>query len=119
MAYVNVSLCVQVQEKIDGMIHSRFCQVTVPRPMTINKLTASLVINLSLTGWCGFYLADSKENLWPNRRLVVQDKKTGEYFEDFSGYDNHRGAVRDMLGLHPYEIVEVNPSQHPDHLVSH
>jgi ankyrin repeat protein len=71
----------------------------------------------SLTGWCGFYLADSKENLWPNRRLVVQDKKTGEYFEDFSGYDNHRGAVRDMLGLHPYEIVEVNPSQHPDHLI--
>lgn len=27
------------------------------------------------------------------------------------------GTVREMLGLHPYEIVEVNPSQHSDYLV--
>ena len=30
-----------------------------------------------LTGGSGFYLVDSKESLWPSRRLVVQDKKTG------------------------------------------
>ena len=30
-----------------------------------------------LIGGSGFYLADSKESLWPSRRLVVQDKKTG------------------------------------------
>ena len=32
----------------------------------------------SLTGGSGFYLTESKEMLWPGRRLVVQDKKTGE-----------------------------------------
>ena len=31
----------------------------------------------SLTGGSGFYLTDSKETLWPSRRLVVQNKKTG------------------------------------------
>ena len=35
-----------------------------------------------------------------------------------NGYNiNSLGTVRDILGLHPYDIVEVNPSQHPDHLV--
>ena len=32
----------------------------------------------SLTGGNGFYLPDCKEMVWPDRRLVVQDKKTGE-----------------------------------------
>ena len=27
------------------------------------------------------------------------------------------GSVREMLGLHSYEIVEVNPTQHSDYLV--
>ena len=32
-------------------------------------------------------------------------------------YMSSTGTVREMLGLHPCEIVEVNASQHPDHLV--
>ena len=27
------------------------------------------------------------------------------------------GTVREMLGLHAYEMVEVNPTQHSDYLV--
>lgn len=108
----------KVRQKIDAMIHSRFCQVVVPRPMTINTLITNLVINLGLTGGVGFFLAESKETLWPCRRLVVLNKKTGEYYEDFSGYNNNEGeSVKEMLGLHPYEMEEVNPTQHPDYLV--
>ena len=29
----------------------------------------------------------------------------------------HTGTVREMLGLHSYDIVEVNPTQHSDYLV--
>ena len=34
-----------------------------------------------------------------------------------SGTLSTPGTVREMLGLHSYDIVEINPTQHPDHLV--
>ena len=45
--------------------------------MTINKLIESLVVNLSLTGGCGFYCSDGKETLSSGRKIVIRDKDTG------------------------------------------
>jgi hypothetical protein len=47
------------------------------RPMTINQLIESMVINLSLTGGNGFYHSEGKESLWTGRKVVVRDKETG------------------------------------------
>ncbi len=48
------------------------------RPLTINRLCELEVINLSLTGGCGFYSTEGKESLSTARRAVLRDKKTGE-----------------------------------------
>lgn len=45
--------------------------------MTINELSESLVIDLSLTGGNGLFLSTVKEKLWSERRVVIFDKKSG------------------------------------------
>ena len=47
------------------------------RPQSINDLTESLVVNLSLTGGNGFYQNVNKETLWTGRKMVIRDKVTG------------------------------------------
>lgn len=46
--------------------------------MTINRFAETMVINLSLTGGNGLYLAENREKLSPDRRVVIVDKNTGE-----------------------------------------
>ena len=45
--------------------------------MTINKLTESMGINLSITGGNGFYKPNRKEKLWTERKIVARDVKSG------------------------------------------
>ena len=46
--------------------------------MTINDLTEELGIDLSLTGGNGLYLGSGKEKMWPERKVVVVYKETGD-----------------------------------------
>lgn len=57
------------------VVHYHVC--SIDRPMTINQLTESMVVNLSLTGGSGFYHSEGKESLWTGRKVVVRDKETG------------------------------------------
>ncbi|XP_064395314.1 alpha-latrocrustotoxin-Lt1a-like isoform X2 [Halichondria panicea] len=98
----------EVRATIAQKMKERFDVITVPRPLSISRLTELLVINLSLTRDCGFYCSEGKETLSVNRRIVLRDTQSGEFFEDFSGSDNTRGTVRDILKLQPFEVVEVN-----------
>lgn len=66
--------------------------VAMYRPQSINELAESLVVNLSLTGGNGFYQNPNKESLWTGRKIVVRDKETGEFYDDFSGSENPKGT---------------------------
>ena len=41
----------------------------------------------------------------------------GEFYCDCSGSEDQKGSVREMLKLHPYEVVEVNPTNYPNYEV--
>ena len=55
--------------------------------MTINELCMSVAINLQLTQGAGFYRSYDKERetCTPDRRIVLKDKKTNQYLDDFTG----------------------------------
>lgn len=55
--------------------YNNYC--TNCRPMTINRLVESMVINLSLTGGSGFYHSEGKESLWIGRKIVIRDVEIG------------------------------------------
>lgn len=57
------------------------------RSMTINDLCMSVAINLQLTQDAGFYrlYEKEKESCTPDRRIVLRDKKTLEFLDDFTG----------------------------------
>ncbi len=61
--------------------------VCCPRPMTINELTEEFGIDLSLTGGNGLYLSVGKEKMWPERKVVICDKETGENTHSVSELD--------------------------------
>lgn len=67
-------MCVYLAE---GKVTKVFICFLYYRPMSINDLVESMVINLSLTGGNGLYHALSKEKLWPERRIVIYDNDTG------------------------------------------
>ncbi|KAK6482400.1 hypothetical protein HHUSO_G15403 [Huso huso] len=90
-----------IRQKMKG----RFETVTVPRNITITGLCLSLLIDLSLTRGGGFYLAQEKETVARNRRIILQNKETGEYIDDFSGFQPHV-SVRKILSLSATDVIE-------------
>ncbi|KAL5484044.1 hypothetical protein EMCRGX_G020475 [Ephydatia muelleri] len=102
----------EMRMKMTIMMKQRFDVVVVPRPMTINELVDSLFINLALTSQNGFYQSANKEKLWPKRRMVVRDKDTGEFYDDFSGSPSCQGSIRHMLGLSPSGVEDVKASDY-------
>lgn len=100
----------KVQLKIKEKMTSRYEIVTAPRTMTMSNLCLSLVINLSLTGGVGYYLANSKESLPDGRVVIVRNKKTGEFIDDFA----KRGLVRKLLNLSENDM-DLNPDRYPDY----
>ncbi|CAH1786443.1 unnamed protein product [Owenia fusiformis] len=98
-----------VREKIQ----QRFDVVKVPRNITINDMCLSMVINLTLTNGAGFYLCDSKELCGEGRRIVLRNKKTGEFLDDFTS--KNKVSVRKLLRLKQYDVVEVNPDHYPEY----
>ena len=43
------------------------------------------IVFQSLTNGSGFYKAEGKEMLTEGRRLVLRNKETGEFIDDFTG----------------------------------
>ncbi|CAB4005411.1 uncharacterized protein LOC110242729, partial [Paramuricea clavata] len=78
-----------IQNKVRAIVSKRikdkFDIIRVPRNMTINDLTVSLVINLSLTSGVGFYELKTKEAISKDRKIVLQISKSGEFVDDLPG----------------------------------
>ncbi|RMX55734.1 hypothetical protein pdam_00015503 [Pocillopora damicornis] len=89
-------------------IVQRFDVVKVPRNTTINYLAVDMIINLSLTCGTGFYSSKVHETVWKGRKLVIRDKETGEFFDDFSGNADHKETVRQVLGLEEDQVAEIS-----------
>ncbi|KAI0208353.1 hypothetical protein LSAT2_006967 [Lamellibrachia satsuma] len=81
------SVVKETHNEIRQKFQDRFETLIVPRNITVGHLCLSLGINLSLTNGSGFYLAEGskKEVLSEMRKLVLQEKMTGVYFDDFTG----------------------------------
>ena len=47
----------------------------------------------TLSGGNGFYASESREVVYPGRRLVVLDVKTGEFYDNFTGSRNKDGKA--------------------------
>ncbi|XP_048588484.1 uncharacterized protein LOC116619849 isoform X3 [Nematostella vectensis] len=99
---------------VSNKIVQRFDIVKVPRNVTINDLTVNMVINLSLTCGTGFYSSKANETVWKGRKLVIKDKKTGIFYDDFSGNSDGKMSVRQMLGIDEVNVEEVNATTYPD-----
>lgn len=108
----------EARSKISQQMKQRFDVLSVPentRGITIRDLCDNFVINLSLTGGNGFYGNNNKERLWSGRRMVARHKESGEFFDDFTGAIFSKASVREILGLHPTDVVEVTASSYPDY----
>ncbi|XP_041366840.1 uncharacterized protein LOC121381572 [Gigantopelta aegis] len=101
------------RKEIRNKIKSRFDVLTIPRSITINDLCLSYVINLSLTNGSGFYKAEGKEILTEGRRLVLRNRETGEFTDDFTS--KSKVPVRQLLKLPGASVVEINPSDYPNY----
>lgn len=104
VAEIQIKCRALVAEKIV----QRFDVVKVPRNVTINDLAVDLVINLSLTCGTGFYSSKVHETVWKGRKLVLRDKETGEFYDDFAGNADQKETVRQMLGLKEEQVVELS-----------
>ncbi|XP_067907309.1 uncharacterized protein [Heterodontus francisci] len=102
----------QTKEAISQKLIERFETVTVPRNMSMNDLCLSLAIAFTQTN-C-FYLATEKETFPESRKIVLQDKKTKKFTEDFSGYQPNV-SVRKILKLPLTGLVEIDPNAYPDY----
>ncbi|XP_048405148.1 uncharacterized protein LOC125460951 isoform X2 [Stegostoma tigrinum] len=102
----------KTKESISRKLIELFETVVVPRNMSMNELCLSLAIAFTQTN-C-FYLATEKETFPESRKIVLQDKKTKKFVEDFSGYQRNV-SVRRILKLPLTGVVEVNPNAYPDY----
>ena len=50
----------------------------------------------------------------PERKLVLYDKKTKQYYDDFSGAENCVQSVRQLLDIPAREIVEVKSDNYEE-----
>ncbi|XP_022088281.1 uncharacterized protein LOC110977993 isoform X2 [Acanthaster planci] len=104
----------ETREIVSKKMRDRFDALTIPRGATINDLCLSLVVNLTLTNGSGFYLSKGREMVTPDRRIVLRDLSTGEFIDDFThGKGVSKFNIRKMLGISSYDVVEINPNDHP------
>lgn len=104
----------QCRAAVSKKIAERFDVVRVPRNITINDLALEMVINLSLTCGTGFYSSKSTESVWKGRKLVIRDKTTGVFHDDFSSGSDHKITVRQMLDLQDDEVVDISSAHYPE-----
>ncbi|XP_071099543.1 uncharacterized protein [Haliotis cracherodii] len=101
----------QIHKEIREQIRHRFDKLTIPRNITINDLCLSYVINLTLTNGSGFYMIEQKELLTEGRRLVLRNKETGEFIDDFTS--KNKESVKKFLRLPDLNVVEIDPAKYP------
>lgn len=110
-----------VQNKVRSIVSKRnqdkFDIIRVPRNMTINDLTVSLIINLSLTSGVGFYHMKNNETLSKDRKIVILVNETGEFKDDLQESSSEKVSVRKFLGLTKDEVAEVNPDSYPEYKI--
>ncbi|XP_028403348.1 uncharacterized protein LOC114526043 isoform X2 [Dendronephthya gigantea] len=109
-----------VQNKVRAIVSKRirdkFDIIRVPRNMTINDLTVSLVINLNLTSGVGFYELKTKKVISSDRRIIIQNNKSGEFVDDLPCQEEKK-SIRAFLGLEETALEEVNPDSYPDYKI--
>ncbi|CAC5404439.1 unnamed protein product [Mytilus coruscus] len=109
----------EVRKQIRDKMKDRFDVIDVPRNISVNDYCLSCVVNLTLTNGSGFYLAMQKESLPEGRKVVLRNKRTKEFHDDFSGKRGkniYRGpSVRELLKLPSVGLVDVHPNDHPDY----
>ncbi|CAG2255852.1 unnamed protein product [Mytilus edulis] len=103
----------EVRKQIRDKMKDRFDVIDVPRNISVNDYCLSCVVNLTLTNGSGFYLAMQKESLPEGRKVVLRNKRTKDFHDDFSG---KRGpSVRELLKLPSIGLVDVHPNDHPEY----
>ncbi|XP_052066322.1 uncharacterized protein LOC127705978 isoform X4 [Mytilus californianus] len=117
----------EVRKQIRDKMKDRFDVIDVPRNISVNDYCLSCVVNLTLTNGSGFYLAMQRESLPEGRKVVLRNKRTKEFHDDFSGKrgkniyrekqdDKKSGpSVRELLKLPSVGLVDVHPNDHPDY----
>ncbi|EDV28638.1 uncharacterized protein TRIADDRAFT_51756 [Trichoplax adhaerens] len=63
-----------------------------------------------LTNGTGYYSSSTRETVWNGRRMILKDKKSGHFYDDFTTRRKNHSDVRSILGLDPYEVVEISPN---------
>ncbi|XP_078504094.1 uncharacterized protein LOC144762717 [Lissotriton helveticus] len=89
-------------------VQERFELVAVPRNLTVANLCCSMGINLSLSPGYGFYQITNKETLASDQKIMLQDRQTETFMEDFSGLRSNVN-IRKLLNL-PKEVIEIDPN---------
>ncbi|XP_078251107.1 uncharacterized protein LOC144590125 [Rhinoraja longicauda] len=102
----------QTKDTISKKMTERFEMVVVPRNMSMNDLCLTSAITFTETN--GFYLAVEKETFPENRKLVLQNKNTKKFTEDFSGCQP-KASVRKILKLPLSGVIEIDPNAYPDY----
>lgn len=103
----------EVRRQIRDKMKDRFDTIDVPRNISVNDFCLSCVINLTLTNGSGFYMAIAKESLPEGRKVVLRNKQTKEFHDDFSG---KRGpSVRELLKIPTIGLVDIFPNEYPDY----
>lgn len=154
----------QTHKEIRKKIVQRFDTFIVPRNITINDLCLAAGINLvsfifhlmhgasihsikisfscyclqTLTNGSGFYKLDFRETVNENRKIILRNVNTGEYFEDFTSkkkgwaakqlithlliFSNSSkcssGSVRRLLRLPEKQPADILPKKYPQYEVT-
>ncbi|PAA55755.1 hypothetical protein BOX15_Mlig030254g2 [Macrostomum lignano] len=101
----------EMQGKIRDKLKDRFEIVQAPRDMTLNQMCISLMINLSLSNGAAFCKLLDPELILENRRIVLQSKKNGEFYDDFTR--KTEVTVRQMLRQPSRDSILLDPAEHP------
>lgn len=103
----------EVRQHIRRCIKSRFDFLTVPRNITVNNLCVSYVINLSLTNGSGFYLTKISEVIGEGRHVVLRNKDTGEFIDDFTS--KGKSCIQQVIGVLDSGGFQIHPFQFPQY----
>ncbi|XP_065056315.1 uncharacterized protein LOC135684610 [Rhopilema esculentum] len=106
---------IEIRSIVAQKIKERYEVVIVPSNLTINELVTSMMINLSITGGTGFYNVSGKESITKDRKIIVKDIETGEYFDDLKTDDKNKVSAREVLGIKKHDVFDLQPSSFPQY----
>eukprot|EP00795_Rhopilema_esculentum_P016619 gene16619-8048_t len=109
---------IEIRSIVAQKIKERYEVVIVPSNLTINELVTSMMINLSITGGTGFYNVSGKESITKDRKIIVKDIETGEYFDDLKTDDKNKVSAREVLGIKKHDVFDLQPSSFPQYEVA-